>query len=118
MAEQEAKPPAENDEGFQAVGAVPRVGQSKGFMSQRQVLLVLFLALGIVLNLLFNYAAWHPKWPAGNSAIIGLGIYLIAVPIVVWRTPGERFLRTLIFCAWLLYLAMLGAAVYLMMTGD
>jgi hypothetical protein len=86
-------------------------------MSKSRLVLLALLAVGPLLHIAVRYGVRHPHSPFGNPAITLLAIYMLIVPIVLWRMSGELFVRTVMFCGWVAYLVLWGIGIYRMYTS-
>jgi hypothetical protein len=83
-------------------------------MTKPRLVLLTLLAVGILLEVATIYGGYHPLSKVGNSAITFHIIFLLVVPVVVWRIHGERLLRTVLICSWAAYLVMWCLGIYRM----
>jgi hypothetical protein len=83
-------------------------------MSKPRFVLLILIAAGILIQIATLYGSVHPRSPIGDPAITLFIIYMLAVPIVVWKLVGERLLKTVLICTWALYLLMLAIGAYRM----
>ena len=70
-----------------------------------KAVLLSLIALGVSLDFLVIYGAWHPRHVVGNPAIVAEFVFLSCAPFVVWKIPQERALRVILICLCLLIVA-------------
>lgn len=85
-------------------------------MSKQKRQLLILLAVGFVLHGTTLYDPWQTRMWIAVPAQLSLLLYLIALPIIVWRTHGENSLRVMVISCWLLQIAFWGFGIYLVYT--
>ena len=83
-------------------------------MSKPRLILLTLLATGILLEIVTIYVSYHSLSPLGKPVITLHIIFLVVVPVVVWRVQAERLLRTVLICSWAAYLVMWCVGIYRM----
>jgi hypothetical protein len=64
-------------------------------MLKPRLVLFMLLVIGVLLEIATIYAAYHPLSPIGKPAIALHIMFLLVVPVVVWKMHGERLIHCL-----------------------
>jgi hypothetical protein len=86
-----------------------------GKLVRSKALLLGLTTIGVLLYFFTAYTAFHPHLLIARIAVDLLVLYLVAVPIVLWRMHGERLLRILLGGIWLVYVLLLCFGAWSMM---
>jgi len=85
-------------------------------MSKPRIVLLALIVLGILLEIGAIHGAYHSESQFWNTVEALFFVFLIVVPILVWRMSGERPLRVVLICTWAVYVILLCRGVYLVLT--
>jgi hypothetical protein len=90
----------------EGAGGVALLRSSKEIVLNTRLSLAILLFVGVILHFTGTHAAFRPQSLLSKIATAALIIYMIAVPIVLWRLRGDRLLRFAFLGVWVAYLVL------------
>jgi len=85
-------------------------------MSIRRLLLLSLLLAGTPLELGVLYFSWYPMGHVAKPLLVLHLVFLLAIPMVVWKISGERLLRGILICVWAAFFALWCIGAYRVLT--
>jgi hypothetical protein len=87
-------------------------------MPRVRLVLLIFVLIGIALEAVSFYYAFHPRGIEARLVTYSEVGYLILAPIVAWRGRRERILAVAILCFWALWVVLLACGGYMLAYHD